>query len=213
MARGNPAKLPASFYRRRDVTTVARDLLGKQLCSRIDGEVCRLFITETEAYAGVSDKASHAFGGLRTKRTEPLYAPGGLAYVYLCYGIHRLFNVVTGAAGEPHAVLVRAGVAGQGADVMLRRRRRASAGRDLLNGPGKLAQALAISTTHSGISLAGDTLWIEDAGIDIPPDAISTGPRIGVDYAGADAALPYRYLVDLIGVGPMQFSDIQEETV
>ena len=114
--------LPQSFYLRDDVTAISRELLGKVLCTEIGGERTSVIITETEAYAGVTDKASHAYGDRRTRRTEPMYGPGGIAYVYLCYGIHHLFNVVTNIAGVPHAVLVRAGQAHSGLPVMVERR-------------------------------------------------------------------------------------------
>lgn len=186
-------KLKRDFYLRDDVVEVSADLLGKVLCTRIGGELAKLIISETEAYAGASDRASHAFGNRRTGRTEPMFARGGTAYVYLCYGIHHLFNVVTNRADVPHAVLIRAGVALGGTEVMLRRRNKAHADRTLLAGPGSLAQALGITTALSGESLTGRRIWIEDHGIGIAKDSIRIGPRIGVDYAGDDAARPYRF--------------------
>ena len=188
-------KLETDFYARDDVTEVACDLLGKVLCSRIDGRLTKAIITETEAYAGVDDRASHAFGGRRTRRTEPMYSDGGVAYVYLCYGIHHLFNVVTGRRDDPQAVLVRAGSPLIGVEDMLERRRKTGVDKTLLAGPGSLAQALGIRTEHSGTCLEGNRLWIEDHGISLSKSSVTTGPRIGVDYAGADAALPYRFLI------------------
>ena len=185
--------LGRDFYLRDDVTVISRDLLGCVLCSRIDGETCRMLITETEAYAGETDRASHAFGGKRTARTEVMYGDGGNAYVYLCYGIHSLFNVVTNKPGIPHAVLVRAGTAFEGVDTVLRRRGRTRAGKKLLPGPGTVGQGMGITTHMSGESLLGDTLWIEHRPADLGRFSIKAGPRIGVDYAGADAALPYRF--------------------
>ena len=176
---------------------VARDLLGKVLCSNIDDRVTKAIITETEAYAGVSDRASHAYGGRRTPRTEPMYQPGGIAYVYLCYGIHHLFNVVTSTTDDPQAVLVRAGTPREGVADMLRRRGKSSTDQRLLAGPGSLAQALGIRTDLSGASLLGGALWIEDQGILVEDDAVAVGPRIGVDYAGDDAARPYRFVATL----------------
>jgi DNA-3-methyladenine glycosylase len=186
-------KLAVGFYRRSDVVEISRDLLGKVLCTRIGDALTEAVITETEAYAGETDRASHAFGGRRTKRTEPMYAPGGLAYVYLCYGIHHLFNVVTNTAGTPHAVLVRAGVPLTGLDEMLARRGKPEPDNTLMSGPGTLAQALGIRTCMTGTDLSGDRIWIEDRGIRPEADAIRKGPRVGVDYAGDDAALPYRF--------------------
>lgn len=188
--------LPVSFYRRDDVVSIARDLLGKVLRTTIDGVTTQVVVTETEAYAGVEDRASHAFGGRRTKRTEPMFGPAGTAYVYLCYGIHHLFNIVTNDEGVPHAVLVRAGHALVGFDAMLERRGKQKADKTLLAGPGSLAKALGISTRHTGCSVSGDQIRVEDHGVRIVNDRIIAGPRIGVDYAGDDALLPYRFTLD-----------------
>ena len=185
--------LPASFYLREDVVCVAHDLLGKVLLTRFDGVITSGIITETEAYAGIHDRASHAFGGRRTARNEPMYAAGGVAYVYLCYGIHHLFNVVTNQRDVPHAVLIRAISPVEGIDIMRARRGR----RPLTtSGPGTLSQALGIHTRHSGMDLLGDTIRIEDRALVVPDNAITIGPRIGVDYAGDDALLPYRFRLD-----------------
>lgn len=189
-------KLKRDFYTRNDVVEVARELLGKVLCSNVDGRLTKAIIIETEAYAGVDDRASHAYGGRRTKRTEPMFAQGGIAYVYLCYGIHHLFNVVTGRKDNPHAVLVRAGLPLAGIDDMLARRGKSSVDKTLLAGPGSLSCALGIRTGLSGTSLVGDRVWIENHAVHIPDDAIAVGPRIGIDYAGEDAARPYRFVID-----------------
>ena len=186
-------KLDVDFYTRTDVVAVARDLLGKVLCTSIDGELTTAVITETEAYAGVDDRASHAWGGRRTRRTEPMYAEGGTAYVYLCYGIHHLFNVVTSERDDPQAVLVRAASPVAGTDRMLARRGKDAVDTTLLGGPGSLACALGITTGLSGTSLLGDRVWIEDQGFVV--DSIAVGPRVGVDYAGEDASRPYRFLL------------------
>jgi DNA-3-methyladenine glycosylase len=150
-------------------------------------------ITETEAYAGETDKASHARGGRRTRRTETLYGPGGVAYVYLCYGIHHLFNVVTNIEGIPHAVLVRAAVPLTGIDQMLSRRNKKSADETLLHGPGCVSQALGIVTGMTGTDLQGGTIWIEDRGVGVSDRDVIVGPRIGIDYAEEDAERPYRF--------------------
>ncbi len=185
-------KLETDFYTRDNVVAVASDLIGKVLCSCIDGRLTKAIMTETEAYAGVDDRASHAHGGRRTQRTEPMFREGGIAYVYLCYGIHHLFNVVTSKRDDPKAVLIRAGSPLAGIDEMLARRGKASIEKNLLAGPGSLARALGIRTNFSGSSLSGDQVWIEDHGISVSA-AISSGPRIGIDYAGDDAARPYRF--------------------
>lgn len=190
-------KLPQDFYIRDDVVQIARELLGKILCTHIDDCLTKAVITETEAYAGVADKASHAYGGRRTKRTEPMFGTGGVAYVYLCYGIHHLFNVVTNVSGTPHAVLVRAGHPLVGEQVMLARRQRTVVDARLLGGPGSLAKAFGITTGLTDASLQGTQVWIEDGGIELDPAAITVGPRIGIDYAEEDAACPYRFVATL----------------
>ena len=189
-------KLPTSFYIRTDVVQISRELLGKALCTNIDGRITKVTITETEAYAGEIDKASHAYGGRRTRRTEPLYQTGGRAYVYLCYGIHHLFNVVSNVEGIPHAILVRAGRPLHGETEMLRRRAKPVADKTLLAGPGSLAKALGITTALTGTALIQDLIWIEDQGFTVNERDISAGPRVGVDYAEEDAKLPYRFILN-----------------
>jgi len=192
-------KLTQEFYLRDNVVEIARDLLGKVLCTRLDARLTKIVITETEAYAGETDKASHTYGGRRTKRTEPMYGRGGLAYVYLCYGIHHLFNVVTNVSGTPHAVLIRAGHPCVGEKIMLTRRNRPVADVRLLGGPGSLTKALGITTNLTGTSLLGRQVWIEDHGITPDESSIAIGPRIGVDYAEEDADCPYRFVATLDG--------------
>lgn len=187
-------KLPYSFYQRTDVVRIARDLIGKVLCTSIDGRSTCGAIIETEAYAGQIDRASHAYNGRRTQRTEIMYASGGVAYVYLCYGIHHLFNVVTNGTNSPHAVLVRALHPLKGIFIM-KERRGIDINDRLAHGPGTLSQALGIRIEHSGTDLTGDAIWIEDQGIEINDRHVFSGPRIGVDYAGVDALLPYRFVV------------------
>jgi len=189
-------KVPLKFYLCEDVVQVSRDLLGKVLCTKIDSQVTKAIITETEAYAGITDKASHAYGGKRTKRTEPIYAHGGTAYIYLCYGIHHLFNVVTNEAETPHAVLIRAGVPLDGFNLMRKRRKRSQLDKTLLAGPGSLAQALGITTDLTGTSLLENRIWIEDHNLIVDTEEIMAGPRIGIDYADEDAARPYRFVID-----------------
>ncbi len=188
-------KLGKEFYRRDDVVQISRDLLGKVLCTHIDGLRASAVITETEAYAGAGDKASHAFGDRRTKRTEPIFAEGGIAYVYLCYGIHHLFNVVTSVADTPHAVLIRAGTPLDGTAAILERRRKKRIDKKLLGGPGSLAKGLGIVTDYTGTDLVEDVIWIEDQGVVVRTGDITAGPRIGVDYAGEDAKRPYRFML------------------
>jgi DNA-3-methyladenine glycosylase len=186
-------KLKSDFYLRGDVVQIARDLIGKILVTGINGYICEAMITETEAYAGVTDKASHANGGKFTARTRTMYLAGEHAYVYLCYGIHHLFNLVTNIEGTPHAVLIRAAEPISGTATMLKRRRMSEIKPRLSAGPGALAQALGIHTQHSGESLSGNLIWIEDAGIAVDENNIAAAKRIGVDYAKEDALLPYRF--------------------
>jgi len=190
-------KVPPDFYVREDVVQISRELLGKVLCTKLNGQVTKAIITETEAYAGVTDKASHAYGGRRTPRTEPLYAHGGIAYVYLCYGIHHLFNVVTNTTGIPHAVLIRAGSVFEGDELMHKRRNKKHGDKSLLKGPGSLSQALGITTDLTGTNLLGEQIWIEDHKISVAAEEIAAGPRVGIDYAEEDTTRPYRFIVDL----------------
>ena len=192
--------LPRSFYTRPDVVQIARELLGKQIFTIMDGINTSGIICETEAYAGVTDKASHAFGGLRTNRTGTMYKQGGIAYVYLCYGMHSLFNIVTNAEDVPHAVLIRGIIPVDGLDIMLRRCGKMKVDKNFGIGPGKVSKILGIHYSHSGLSLAKEStgpespaIWIEDTGNLPDPGSIKVGPRVGVDYAGEDALLPYRF--------------------
>ena len=187
--------LPESFYTRKDVMKIARELLGKILVTEIDGIRSAGMIVETEAYAGATDKASHAYGGKRTKRTEVMYMHGGAAYVYLCYGIHHLFNVVTNVQDTPHAILIRAIEPMEGIDVMLERRGKEKLQPLLTAGPGAMSMALGIHTHHSGVSLQGPEIFIEDTGIKIAKKDIVAATRVGVAYAMDDALRPYRFYV------------------
>lgn len=188
----NSKKIERNFYLQENVVSVARQLIGKVLYSMIDGERTAGIITETEAYAGENDKASHAFGGKKTARNAPMFGIGGYSYVYLCYGIHHLFNIVTNMPGIPQAVLIRGIHPIEGIEVMTKRRAPA---KPTTAGPGTLTQAMGIKTTHTAIDLCGDLIWLEDHGIKVKDEDVRIGPRIGVDYAGADALLPYRFLV------------------
>ncbi len=196
--------LPYSFYSREDVVLIARELIGKVLVSRINGITTSGIIYETEAYNGIIDSASHAFGGRRTARTEIMYHDGGTAYVYLCYGMHSLFNVVTNRKDIPHAVLVRAVKPLDNPGIMLKRTGKPKLVKSIGDGPGKVAKLLGIHFSHTGSSLLGkpsksaeDAIWIEDRGINVDHGSIWSGPRIGVEYAGKDATLPYRFRTEL----------------
>ena len=192
--------LPPSFFLRPDVVQVAMELIGKKIVTCFDGKITSGIICETEAYAGVTDRASHAFGGRRTARTEIMYAAGGKAYIYLCYGIHSLFNIVTNAEGIPHAVLIRGIIPAEGTEIMLGRTATARLSTGAGTGPGKVSKLLGIHYSHSGLllsNISGTTvppaIWVENEVLAVDPGMITAGPRVGVDYAGADALLPYRF--------------------
>lgn len=186
-------KLPLSFYTRPDVVQVARDLIGKYVFTRIDGVLTGGRIVETEAYSGENDMACHANAGKRTPRTEIMYHQGGVAYVYLIYGMYALFNVITNVAGKADAVLIRAIEPREGIPEMLLRRHMSQVGPKLTAGPGLLTQALGIKTTHYGTDLRGDLIWLEDHKEVLPDTRILVGPRVGVAYAGKDALHPWRF--------------------
>ncbi len=188
-------KLGRSFYSRNNVVAISRELLGKFLFTKMNGELTGGMIVETEAYAGVIDKASHAYNGRRTKRTEVMFGQGGTAYVYLIYGIHHLFNVVTNDKDVPHAVLIRAIEPVEGIDIMLERRRKEKLSYSLTGGPGALSQALGISVKQTGTDLLGKLIWIEDRGIKMENKRIAKATRIGVEYAGEHAKLNYRFYI------------------
>ena len=188
-------KLPLSFYQRNDVLQIAKELLGKIVVTNFDGVTTSGRIVEVEAYNGVVDKAAHSFGGRRTNRNEVMYADGGVAYIYLCYGIHHLFNVVTNSKDTPHAILIRALEPVKGIDEMLYRVRKLKLDNSLTRGPGNLSKALGIFTKHNGLSLRSKELYIADDGFEYAKKEIGSSPRIGVDYAGDDALLLYRFFI------------------
>jgi len=185
--------LGKDFFLRDNVVDISRELIGKFLVTKIKGQLTSGMIVETEAYNGVIDKASHAYNSRRTARNEVMYGMGGNAYVYLCYGIHHLFNIVTNKEEIPHAILVRAIIPKDGLNVMMKRRKQKKLTRKFSDGPGTTSVALGIKTLHSGIPLSGKQIWIEDRGMEFKKSEITAGPRIGVDYAGKDALLPYRF--------------------
>jgi DNA-3-methyladenine glycosylase len=188
-------KLDITFYQRDNVLQIAQELLGKMLVTKWNDIVTSGRIVEVEAYAGTIDKASHAHGGKRTARNEVMYAEGGVAYVYLCYGIHHLFNVVTHNKDSPHAILIRALEPIKGIDRMLERTGKKKLDNTLTRGPGNLSKAMGLYVSHSGHSLISKELFIAEDGFVYSKKEIAASPRIGVDYAGTDALLPYRYYI------------------
>ncbi len=190
-------RLPVSFYTREDVVQVSKDLLGKYLVTNFGNEITAGKIVETEAYRGPDDKACHAWMNRRTKRTEIIFAEGGHAYIYLCYGIHHLFNVVSGRMDMPHAILVRAIEPTDNLEIMLERRHMKKPEPRLTAGPGTLTQALGIRAEYSGVSLVNgqSPIWIEDRGEIVAPENIISSPRVGVEYSGECALWDWRFRI------------------
>jgi DNA-3-methyladenine glycosylase len=191
-----PAPLARGFYQR-DTRTVARDLLGKLLVRRVDGDLAVARIVEVEAYLGVGDPACHTFRGRRTARVEAMWGEAGRLYVYFTYGMHHCANVVTREVGVPEAVLLRGAVAVAG-EAAIRVRRGGRGGPGMLIGPARLCQGLAIDRALNGADLvAGGAVWLADDGLRCPPRPVCALPRVGVAYAGEAAAWPLRFAVDL----------------
>lgn len=186
-------KLQPSFYHRRNVTTIARDLLGKVLITSIKGQVSSGIIVETEAYSW-KERGCHAYNGRKTLRNEVMFDAGGKAYVYLCYGMHHLFNVVTNREGIAEAVLIRAVEPLQGMEIMIERRGDVPV-HQLTSGPGKLTRALGIDRSWNGKVLWNDEVWIEDIGRKVFGKQLKVSKRIGIDYAGEDANLLWRFSI------------------
>ena len=188
--------LPRSFYEREDVVEISRRLIGKVLCSKKGNRFTSGIITETEAYCGRDDRACHANDGLRTRRTEVMYGPAGHAYVYLCYGIHHLFNVVTNKENIADAVLIRGVYPLQGIEIMKQRRNNTGKSKPLTSGPGMLSEALGIKTSDTCTDLTEGPIWIEDHDFKVDKSSIRSTPRIGVEYAGEHAKREWRFVTD-----------------
>ena len=183
------------FYDRKNVVQIAKELIGKIVITNFNGLRTSGRIVETEAYTGLNDKASHAYNGKRTVRNEHMYAQPGTSYVYICYGIHQMFNVVTNERDIPDAVLIRALEPLAGIDVMLERSGKERLDHTLTRGPGNVAKALGMNKSHSGVSLTGDEMFIASDEMLIVEDSIGVSKRIGVDYAEEDASLLYRFFI------------------
>jgi DNA-3-methyladenine glycosylase len=186
-------KLKPEYYLNHDVIFLAKDLLGKILFTEKNGEITAGVITETEAYLGEDDKASHAYGGRRTLRTEAMYLPGGFCYVYLCYGIHHLLNIVISQKNDPKSILIRSVEPYLGLPVMERRRDMTASSKAISSGPGSVCKALGIDMTFNKKSLTGERIWIEESESSYNAEDIASTPRIGVDYAGEHAQLSLRF--------------------
>ncbi len=183
--------IPAAFYQTDNVVHLAQKLIGCTVHTYVDDEHCAAKITETEAYRGWGDKACHAHLNRRTKRTEIMYAKGGVAYVYLCYGIHNLFNIVTNKQDSADAILIRAGEPLTGINVMLQRRNQTEVNSKLLAGPGNFTKGMGISAKHYGADLQNPPIWLEFS--DEKQPALIATPRVGIDYAEEDKDLPWRF--------------------
>ena len=193
----NSVRIKAEFFDSMDVTGIARALLGKKLCTRFGSKLTTGLIVETEAYRGPDDKACHAYGYRRTRRTEDLYGKPGTGYIYVCYGIHHLFNVVTAPSEIPHAVLVRAIEPVEGINIMLKRRNMTKAEYRLTAGPGSLSVALGIKSKYTGLDITSpdSPIWIEGNNHTIPENEVVAGPRVGVESAEECAIWPWRFTV------------------
>ncbi len=186
-------KLPIQFYERPDVVLIAKELIGKIIVTNFNGILTSGRIVETEAYIGLTDKASHSFAGKRTARNEHMYASAGTSYVYICYGMHHLFNVVTNKKNIPDAVLLRAIEPLDGIEFMLKRTGKKILDNSLTRGPGNAAKALGILKDHSGSDLQKNKIYILDDGSVISKKEIGISRRIGVESSGESALLPYRF--------------------
>jgi DNA-3-methyladenine glycosylase len=188
-------KLPIQFFERTDVVLIAQQLIGKIVVTHFNGLITSGRIVETEAYIGITDRASHSFDGRRTARNEHMYASAGTVYVYICYGMHHLFNIVCNAENNPDAVLIRAVEPISGIDIMLARTGKQGLDNTLTRGPGNVAKALGISKIHSGINLDQGDIYIAEDGLSIPEFSIGASRRIGIEGSGDAALLPYRFFV------------------
>jgi len=188
-------KLSLAFYQRKDVVEIAKDLLGKIVVTNIGGKITSGRIVETEAYVANVDKASHAYNGKRTLRNEAMYAAAGAVYVYICYGMYNMLNIVTNDLNVPDAILIRALEPVNGFDIMLERTGKKMFDNTLTKGPGNVAKAMGISKNISGLILGDKIINIYKDDFSFLQDEIGTSKRIGIDGAGTDAELPYRFFV------------------
>lgn len=189
------SKLAHNFYAGDNPVPIAKALIGKVLCTNFNGIFTSGMIVETEAYNGRCDKACHSHVHGKTERTKVMFEDPGFAYVYLCYGIHHLFNVVTNKKGNADAVLIRGIEPINGVETILKRRDKTKLSRSIGGGPGIASQALGITTEHYGTDLYGDLIWVEDRAIQVKNSEIIASPRVGVDYASEDAKLPWRFRI------------------
>ncbi|HEY1025153.1 MAG TPA: DNA-3-methyladenine glycosylase [Sphingobacteriaceae bacterium] len=188
-------KLPTSYYLGEDVVSIARDLIGKFLFVNTENALTGGIIVETEAYKGPEDVGSHAYNHRRTNRNDIMYSAGGVVYMYICYGIHDMLNIVTGPANTAHAILIRAIEPTEGIETMRDRRKVMHEDTRLCRGPGALAKALALRKVHNGISLQENEIWVEDRGLSYSEEDIIAGPRVGLNIAEPYKSIPWRFYV------------------
>ena len=188
-------KLSLDFFHNENFLEISKNLLGKKIFTNIDNQITAGIIIETEAYGGTTDKASHAYNNKKTNRTEAMFQNGGITYIYLCYGMHHLLNIVTNKKNIPEAILIRAILPTDGIEIMLKRKGKKRKDKTLTNGPGSVCKALGINMNHNKLSLSENTIWVENISQNILEKDILKTPRIGIDYAGEDACLPWRFLL------------------
>ncbi len=193
----NQVVLPPSFYASEIVVNIAKKLLGKVIIANTRGGTTIGMIVETEAYEAPQDKASHAYGNKRTPRTETMFATPGTCYMYICYGIHHLFNIITAPKGIPHAILIRAIEPKENVELMIRRRKMKTLHPTLVNGPGKFTMAMGINIKHNGLDLtkSDSRIRVEDHGIRVKKSDIIAGPRVGMTSAQECKHWPYRFRI------------------
>lgn len=191
-------KLDRDFYKR-DTLTVAKELLGKIIVHKVDNQIYKGIIVETEGYLGINDKACHSYGGKRTKKIETMYGKAGLAYVYIIYGIYNCFNITTVDEGIPEAVLIRGVEPISNINIIAKNRFNKKYNelssyerKNITNGPGKFAMAFEIDRSHDGIDLTEDSIYILDNDMEI--DIVET-TRIGIDYGEEARFFNYRFYI------------------
>lgn len=188
-------KLTPDFYQGENTLQIAAALLGKYLYTNIDNKLTGGMIVETEAYLGPEDRGSHSWNNKRTPRNEMMFAAGGVAYMYICYGMHNMLNFVTGAEGSSHAVLIRALEPTRGIEIMRERRGIFNSDKRLCAGPGALCMALGLTKAHNGTSLLGDQIWVRDEGLVLTDEEITRTARVGMNFGGPFKEIPWRFYI------------------
>ncbi len=188
--------IPKNYYQNPDTLYLAKDLLGKTLFTHFKQQLCSAKIIETEAYIAPDDRGSHAYNNLRTKRTETMFGEGGRAYIYLCYGIHSMVNVVTGPKESAHAVLIRAVEPLSNFSAMKSRVKTKKKDILLGSGPGNVCKSMGITTQHNNLEFfTKENIWIEDNNITIDNSQIIESPRVGIAYAKEWANRNWRFYI------------------